>query len=199
MAGMSGPTGAPTAGSATSRIVDVLATAYRRQGYHQAALPASTLLAVTASRGELETALATLLDDGAIVPVGTNGVALHPGARAALLTRRVLQTWHDTLSREAGAKAALHREGLTAELTNLVAWAASDVELPDDLTQRAAELAGVLATPDLDPRAIDVVASHGGTPRGRLAALAALRPRTVAVDRLRDHLRNTVSSAFPTR
>jgi len=41
------------------------------------------------------------------------------------------------------------------------------------------------------------VATHGGTPRSRLEALAAVRPRTLAMERLRDHLRNTVSTAHP--
>ena len=183
-------------GTATQKIVGALASAYQRQGYHHVAVPASALLSVTGSREELEPALAQLLDDGGLVPVGTNGIALHPSARAALLNRSVLEIWHDKISREKGPTVALYLDGIAGELAALVGWALNS-PLPDDLTQRAAELAGVLATVDLDPHAIEVVATHGGTARGRLTALAALRPRTVAVERLRDHLRHTVSSAYP--
>jgi len=183
-------------GTATQRIVSALASAYQRQGYHHVAVPASALLSVTESREELEPALAALLDDGGLVPVGTNGIALHPSARTALLHRAVLETWLDKATREKGPTAALYLDGIASELSTLVVWALGS-SLPEDLAQRAAELAGVLATTDLAPSAMDVVATHGGTARGRLAALAALKPRSIAVERLRDHLRHTVSSAYP--
>jgi len=186
-----------TGGTATEKIVNALASAYQRQGYHQVAVPASALLTVVPSREALEEGLATLLDDGGLVPVGTNGVALHPSARTALLTRRVLEKWLDTVSRDAGPKASVYRDGIAAELSHLVAWAANNSALPDDLVQRAAELAGVLVTHELEPDAMSIVASHGGTPRGRLAALASVRSRSIALDRLRDHLRHTVSTAHP--
>lgn len=184
--------------SATQQIVKALATAYQRQGYHAVAVPASALLTVVDSRAELEPALAGLLDDGGVVPVGTNGVALHPSARAALLTRNVLERWLDRVSRESGPKYELYRDGIAGELAELVAWATNAAAtLPPDLVQRCAELAGVLATAELDPRAVDIVSTHGGTPRTRLAALALVRPRSLPLDRLRDHLRHNVSSAYP--
>jgi hypothetical protein len=183
-------------GTAIQRIVRTLAATYQRQGYHQIAVPASALLSAAGTLPELETALATLLDDGGVMPVGSNGVALHPSARVALLNRTVLEKWHQKVSLETGPKLTLYRDGIAAELATLVAWA-SGVQLPDDLTVRAAGLAGVLATIDLDPRALDIVATHGGTARGRLAALAAMRPRSIGTDRLRDHLRHNVSSAYP--
>jgi len=180
----------------TAVIVGALADSYRRTGYHQVAVPAAALLGVVGSREVLEPALARLLDGGDVVAVGGNGVALAPGARAALLSRGVLTGWLSSISRETGTRLALYRDAVARELTTLVDWAVT-VGPPADLTQRAAELAGVLATVELDPRAIEVVATHGGTPRSRLEALAAVRPRTLAMERLRDHLRNTVSTAHP--
>lgn len=187
---------APTSPSTAETIVAALADAYRRQGYHQVAVPASLLLGLVSDRQELESTLARLLDDGGVVPVGNNGVALHPNARIALLGRGVLEKWLSSIKRESETKAVLYHDGIARELATLVSWG-SNAALPDDLTQRAAELAGVLATFELDPRAIDVVATHGGTPRSRLTALASLRPRSLPVTRLRDHLRHTVSSAYP--
>ena len=182
---------------ATAQIIKAVAATYQRQGFHQIALPAAELISVAGSRQQLEPALAALLDDGGLVPVGTNGVTLHPNARAALLTQAVLTAWHDRIGREPLPKQSLYRDGICRELATLVAWVRNAADAPPVLRQRAAELAGVLATDELDPRAMQIVASHGGTPASRLEALASLRPRSTPLDRLRSHLRHTVSSAYP--
>jgi hypothetical protein len=181
------------------QIVRALATAYRQQGYHQVGVPASYLLTVVGRREQLTAALGDLLTDGTVVAAGAHEVALHPSARVALLGRPVLEKWLDVVSRESGAKAHLYREGIQSELQELVTWAVDAEEAPAELIERAAELAGVLATTTLDPRAITIVATHGGTPRGRLKALAHTRPRSVDLDELRDHLRHTASTVHPTR
>jgi hypothetical protein len=186
----------PSEPTVVQRIVRALAATYQRQGFHQVAVPAAALMGIAGTREVLEEALAELLDESGVVPVGTNGVALHPSARVALLTRGVIGQWLSRAARETGPLNAVYRDGIAVELSTLVAWALN-VAPPDDLTQRAAELAGVLATVELDPRAMEVVATHGGTPHSRLAALAAVKPRSLPLDRLRDHLRHTVSSAYP--
>jgi hypothetical protein len=93
----------------------------------------------------------------------------------------------------------LFRDAIATELRDLTTWASAAI-LPEELAQRAAELAGVLATRDLDPRAMDVVARHGGTPRSRLAALSAATPRSCpTLEELLDLLRYTVSTVYPAR
>ena len=76
------------------QIIAVLVDRYQRYGYQQVAIPARTLLSLV-DREDLEPALASLLDAQELVPVGTNGVALHPSARIALLSRAVLDRWLD--------------------------------------------------------------------------------------------------------
>jgi hypothetical protein len=178
----------------TSRqIISALAEMYSRHGFRQLAVPARTLLGL-GDRRQLESALAALLDSGDIVPIGNNGVALHPSARIALLSRAVLGQWMDKLSRETGHTLGLYRDAITTELRDLVAWA-SRTTLPPELAERAAELAGVLATRDLDPRAMDIVSRHGGTPYTRLAALATAAPGSCpSLDQLMLLMRNAVST-----
>jgi hypothetical protein len=184
-----------TGPSIADQIITTLALRYQRGGYQQIAVPARAFLSL-AAREDLELALADLLDDGHLVPVGTNGVALHPSARLALLSRAVFDQWVDKVSRETGHTFGMHRDAIAAELGVLTAWASS-ANLPDDLAQRAAELAGVLATRELDPRAMDVVARHGGTPHGRLAALSGTTPRSCeTLDQLLTHLRHAVSTVY---
>jgi hypothetical protein len=179
----------------TQQIVTAVAGGYQRHGYQGVAVPAGSLLS-TAAREDLEHALADLLDAEILVPVGTNGVALHPSARMALLTRGVLEQWMDKVSRATGHAQDMYREGIGAELRALIGWATGTV-LPDDLALRAAELAGVLATCDLDPRAMDVVARHGGTAQSRLAALAAVAPGSCAgPEQLLTLMRHAVSTVY---
>jgi hypothetical protein len=179
----------------TRQIITTLAERYQRHGYQQAAVPARAFLSMAAQE-VLEHALADLLDDGHLVAVGTNGVALHPSARLALLSRSVLDQWVERVARETGHTFGMHRDAIAAELRTLTLWALS-AALPDELAQRAAELAGVAATGDLDPRAMDLVARHGGTPQSRLAALATMPPGSCAtVEQLLTHLRHAVSTVY---
>jgi len=183
--------------TATQQIVASLAGAYQKHGYTGVGVPAASLLSVV-PREELEHALAALLDAEGLVPLG---VALHPSARTALLTRPVLDQWTDKVSRETGHVRDLHRDTIAAELRALTGWAAGVPGLPDELVQRAAELAGVLATHGLDPRSMEVVSRHGGTARARLAALVAAAPGSCAgPDQLVALLRNAVSTTmYPAR
>ncbi|HEX2809107.1 MAG TPA: hypothetical protein VHN80_23330, partial [Kineosporiaceae bacterium] len=177
------------------QIITTLADRYQRHGYRQVAVPAGAFLSM-AGREELEHALAELLDDGHLVAFGTNGVSLHPSARLALLSRTVLDQWLEKVSRDTGHTFGMHRDAIAAELRTLTGWA-SAATLPDELAQRAAELAGVSATREMDPRAMDLVARHGGTPQSRLAALAAMPPGSCAtVDQLLTHLRHSVSTVY---
>ena len=177
-------------------IITALAEMYQKHGYRQIAVPARTLLSIV-GRQELEQALASLLDAGDVLPIGNNGVALHPSARMALLNRAVLTQWMDKVSRETGHTFGLYRDGIARELQELTSWALTTT-LPPELAQRAAELAGVLVTRGLDPRAMDVVAVHGGTPYTRLAALAATPVGSCSsVDELLHLLRHAVSTIFP--
>jgi hypothetical protein len=186
----------PALAVARQQIVTALARKYQRSGYQGVAIPAGALFSVVA-RDQVERALAEMLTAEELVPVGTTGIALHPSARAALLSRPVIGQWLAAVAREKGHTQGLYRDTIIAELRTLVGWAAS-AGLPDDLAQRAAELAGVLATRELDPTAMDVVARHGGTPSGRLAALAAVAPGSCAgVEQVLVLLRNSVSSAYP--
>ena len=181
---------------ASRQIIKPLAEVYQRSGYRQIAVPARTLLSLV-DRVELEHALAELLDVGEVIPVGTNGIALHPGARIALLSRQVLENWIEKVSRESGHTLGLYRDAIAKELRELTTWA-SAATLPTELARRAAELAGVVATADMDPRAMDVVARHGGTAQGQLAALTSVAPAScTSLDQLLLLLRNTVSTIFP--
>jgi hypothetical protein len=182
--------------SPTRQIIDALARSYQRQGYRGVAIPAGALYSVV-DRDQVEQALGQLLDSGDLVAVGTTGVSLHPSARTALLSKAVLVSWLKVVARETGHTQGLYRDTVAAELRTLTTWAAS-APLPDDLTQRAAELAGVLATQGLDPEAMDVVGRHGGTPRSRLLHLVGVPPGSCAgIDQVLVHLRNSVSSAYP--
>jgi hypothetical protein len=79
-----------------------------------------------------------------------------------------------------------------AQLESLVA---TGRELPPELTQRAAELAGVLATSSLDPEAMTVVASSGGTPTRQLRELLALgEGRCSTLKELRTEISRFVST-----
>jgi hypothetical protein len=186
--------------TATQQIVTALVSAYQRHGYTGVAVPAGSLLSVV-PREQLEQALAAMLDAEALVPLGANGIALHPSARTALLTRQVLDQWTDKVSRETGHVRDLYRDTIAAELRALSVWAAGAPALPDELVQRAAELAGVAATHGLDPRSMEVVSRHGGTARARLAALVAVAPGSCAgPDQLLALLRNSVSTTmYPSR
>lgn len=178
----------------TPSIVQALTNAYQRHGFQQVGVPAGALLTVVGSREALERALAGLLEEGVVVPYGNAEIALHPSARIALLGRGVLRGWIDRADREPVPVAGMLRDGISRELADLTRWAAG-ADLPDDLTQRAAELAGVLAT-GLDIAAMEVVATHGGTPRSRLGSLATARPGSITIERLRVHLRHNVSTLY---
>jgi hypothetical protein len=176
----------------TERIVQALVNAYQRHGFQQVSVPAAALLTVVESREELESALGVLLDEGTLVPMGNAEIALAPEARIALLGRSTLGSWIDRATREPVPAGLIYRENIIRELSDLTRWALA-ATLPDDLTQRAAELAGVLAT-DLHLGALDVVAAHGGHPRSRLATLTAARRGSITVEGLRNHLRHNVST-----
>ncbi|HEY6796320.1 MAG TPA: hypothetical protein VI248_16715 [Kineosporiaceae bacterium] len=187
---------APAADAAgdADRIVQAMVDAYRRRGYHQVNFPASALLVAVDALDRLEGALATLLDARHLVPAGTSEVALHPSARLALLSRSVLARWFEAFSQEGPTSRARYTERVTSELTMLVRWACDTAGAPDELLQRAAELAGVLATVDLDPAAFEVVGKVGGTPRARLEALATVPARSLDLDGLLVRLRRNVST-----
>jgi len=188
----------PSQASVPQAVLAAHADLYRRHGFLQRTLPVGALVSVAGSREALESALAQLLDVGAMVPGTAPGsVDLHPSARVALLSRSVLAGWLRRADRETGPGAGLARDRIAEELSVLVGWAAATPDLPDDLAQRTAELAGVLVTHTLDPAAIDVVARHGGTAATRLAGLAATRARSMPVEALRDHLRYSVSTVHP--
>jgi hypothetical protein len=195
-AGTGGGGAASGAPDVAGEIVRAMVDAYRRRGYHQIAFPASALLAFTGSLERLEQALAALLDVRHLVPAGMSQVSLHPSARTALLSQSVLARWLDAFSLESPQRIAMYRDRVTAELATLVSWAAGATAVPDDLTQRAAALAGTLATRELDPQAFELVNAHGGTPRGRLTALATVPPRSLDLNGLRLHLRHAVSSHY---
>jgi hypothetical protein len=178
-------------------VLAAMIDAYRRRGYHQTAFPASELLVAVNPLERLEPALGALLNARHIVPAGNSMIALHPSARTALLSRSVLVRWLEAFAQEGPQLIGMYRDRIAGELATLVSWAADTAQIPHELIQRAAELAGVLATTGLDPGAFDLVGAHGGTPRSRLAALTPVPPRSLDLEGLRRRLRQAVSSQYP--
>jgi hypothetical protein len=154
---------APPAG--VEEVLRIATTIYRRRGPAQVGLP-------LAAFGDGAAQARALLESGELEP-HERGVALAPSVRLALAGPSVLAEWLDEARAITGPTARPALDAIRGELRTITRWACGK-DLPDQLTQRAAELAGVLATSTLDPEAMAVVAASGGEPRRRLLQLCAL-------------------------
>ncbi len=174
-------------------IVQTMIEIYRERGPMHRAVPASTFLA-TRDEPDLELQLAGLLEAGTVVPFGRGQVALAPELRLSLLGRGALSHWLQGIELVQGEDiSGLLREAIRIELRALTQWAAT-AQLPPDLVQCAAELAGVLASTTLDPSFMHAVVGLPGTARDRLARLLAV-PEASCGSEL--ELRAAVAKAVP--
>ena len=176
--------GASARPSGAEEIIRIAATAYRRRAL--VGLPLATF-------GDAAEQALALVDSGEMER-HERGVALAPSVRLALAGQPVLSGWLDDARQLPSQLAAAALEAIREELRLITRWAAVR-ELPPELTQRAAELAGVLATNSLDPQAMTVVASSGGAPARQLRELLALgEGRCSTLKELRTEISRFVST-----
>jgi len=169
-------------------IIRIAATLYRRRGPAQVGLPLATF------GDAADQALALALVESGELERHERGVALAPSVRLALAGQSVLSGWLDDVRQLPSQLAATALEAIREELRLITRWAAGR-ELPVELTQRAAELAGVLAVNSLDPAAMAVVASSGGAPSRQLRELLALgEGRCTTLKELRTEISRFVST-----
>jgi hypothetical protein len=154
-------------------ILVAAAEVYRERGPMHRGVPVASFLG-RGDRAELEQRLGELLDSGVLVAHGKGNVCLSLGLRLALINRATLAQWLDNIAFVEGDLRDLVSAAIRQELRALAQWA--NVEgAADDLTQRAAELGGVLAMHNLDLTAMDIVSSYGATPRTRLRDVLSIK------------------------
>ncbi len=156
----------------TTDMLSVVADVYRERGPLQQQVPVRSFLEAM-RQCDVEEQLGVLLEAGALVPGSGGTIALAARLRLPLVTRTVLSAWVDEAVAAPAPVEALLRAAIRAELRELVRYARTTT-VQASVGQRAAELAGVLAMSDLDPRAMDVIAGLAGTVRSRHEDLAAI-------------------------
>jgi len=157
----------------SDEILVAAAAIYRERGPMQRGVPVASFLD-TIDPVVLAERLGELLESGVLVAHGKGHVALPPGLRLALINRATLAQWLENITFVEGDLRNLLSAAIRQELRSLAEWARAE-GAADDLTQRAAELGGLLAMYDLDLTAMDIVASCGGTPQSRLKDVLSIK------------------------
>ncbi|WP_143448862.1 hypothetical protein [Kineosporia sp. A_224] len=154
----------------TVDVLAVMADAYREGGPWDPQVVVRDFL-LTIPRHHVEQQLAALLDDGTVSPGDPGKVRLTLRTRVSLFSRPMLMGWlHTAHRRPPGGHELAALVAIRSELREVCSYCLVAPE-EDGLAQRAVEIAAVLATVDLDPRAMDVAAGLPGTARSQVASL----------------------------
>jgi hypothetical protein len=145
----------------THDVLGLVADAYRRSGPLGQRIAARSFLDVL-PREVVERQLGGLLDSGDLVPGpgGTVGLSLH--LRASFLSRAVLCAWVEEIGWADADSREVMRAAVRAELREVARYCLG-APAASGLGRHGVELMAVLATAELDPRAIDVVRDLPGT------------------------------------
>lgn len=151
-------------------MLNQIAEIYRRAGPLQLQIPVRAFLDLM-DRTVLETALADLLDSGALVAGEAGTVTLAPILRAQVATHPVVTGW---LNSAHAAPAHLREPRLRALRAEFKVLRGTCSLAGGELIERAVDFSALLATAELDPWAIDVVRRFDRAPERLLREVSAI-------------------------